>query len=138
MENATRALVMAGGMLIAIIILGALLLAFDNLSSYQDQMDSNEKSSQIAEFNNQFEAFNKNNLSLMELKSAWNKIMSNNAKNPEYTISENIQSIYVDINGDFKNFPEEDKQNKKFKCTKIEYKNAEGRISNMIFEKITP
>ena len=42
MENATRALTMAGGILIALLIIGALLLAFNNLSSYQNQMDSNE------------------------------------------------------------------------------------------------
>lgn len=136
MENATRALTMAGGILIALLIIGALLLAFNNLSSYQNQMDLNEKNSQIAEFNNQFEPFNKKNLTLMELKSVWNKITSNNAKNSEYTIEQNIQSVYANINGDFKNFPEEDKQKKKFECINIEYQNAEGRISKMEFKAI--
>ena len=68
MENATRALVMAGGILIALMILGALLLMFNNLSSYQNSNDANTKSSQIAEFNNQFEPYNKKDLTLMELK----------------------------------------------------------------------
>lgn len=139
MENATRALVMAGGILIAVLILGALLLAFSNLSYYQEQNDSNEKSSQIAEFNNQFEAFNKKNLTLMELKSVWNKINSNNTKYPEYKIEENIEDVYANIDKNFKNetyFPEENKQNKKFECINIEYKNSEGRISKMEFKEV--
>ena len=48
MENATRALTMAGGILIALMILGALFLMFNNLSSYQNQNDTSTKSTQIA------------------------------------------------------------------------------------------
>ena len=90
MENATRALTMAGGILIALMILGALFLMFNNLSSYQNQNDTSTKSTQIAEFNNQFEPYNKDNLNnkdnltLMELHSVYNKVNSNNTKNPEY------------------------------------------------------
>ena len=133
MENATRALVMAGGILIALMILGALLLMFNNLSSYQNSNDANTKSSQIAEFNNQFEPYNKKDLTLMELKSIYNKIESNNSKNPEYTINTNISSIYSNITSDFAKLPEEDKQTKSFKCTTVEYKNQDGRISKMEF-----
>lgn len=86
MENATRALTMAGGILIALMILGALFLMFNNLSSYQNQNDTSTKSTQIAEFNNQFEPYNKDNLTLMELHSVYNKVNSNNTKNPEYKI----------------------------------------------------
>ena len=135
MENASRALVMAGGILIALIILGALLLMFNNLSSYQNANDASEKISQIAEFNNQFEPYNKNNLTLMELKSVYNKIQSNNTRNPEYTINQNISGIYEKINNDFSKLPEDDKQNKSFSCTKVEYNNPDGRISKMEFKE---
>ena len=113
MENATRALTMAGGILIALMILGALFLMFNNLSSYQNSNDASTKNSQIAEFNNQFEPYNKDNLTLMELKSVWNKIQSNNSKNPEYFIETNINSIYANIDYD-----------------------SEGRINKMEFKKI--
>lgn len=135
MENATRALTMAGGILIALMILGALFLMFNNLSSYQNSNDASTKNSQIAEFNNQFEPYNKDNLNLMELKSIWNKIQSNNSKNPEYTINTNIDSIYSKIDKDFKSLPEDDKQNCVFGCTNVGY-NFEGRINKMEFEKI--
>lgn len=135
MENATRALTMAGGILIALMILGALLLMFNNLSSYQNKNDSSMKDSQIAEFNNQFEPYNKNNLTLMELKSVWNKIQSNNSKNPEYFIETNIkEEVYPTIDNNFSSLPEEDKQKSVFSCIKIEYDSKEGRINKMYFK----
>ena len=141
MENATRALTMAGGILIALMILGALMLMFNNLSNYQNQNDASLKSSQVAEFNNQFEPYNKSDLTLMELKTAWNKIQSNNKKNPEYEIDTNIDKVYTNIDKDFSNrlfFSENDKQMKMFRCKKIEYNNEEGRISKIEFEDVTP
>lgn len=135
MENATRALTMAGGILIALMILGALFLMFNNLSSYQNSNDASTKNSQIAEFNNQFEPYNKDNLTLMELKSVWNKIQSNNSKNPEYFIETNINTIYTNIDKNFTSLPEEDKQKRVFGCTNIDY-DSEGRINKMEFKKI--
>ncbi len=136
MENATRALVMAGGILIALLIIGALMLTFNNLSSYQKSNNDSKKTSQIAEFNNQFEPYNKKDLTLMELKSIYNKIQSNNAKYPEYAITHNINNVYSLIDDEFKEIKEEDKQNRVFECTKIEYENEGGRISNMEFTKV--
>ena len=35
MENASKALLMAGGMLIALLVIGALLLAFNQIGDYE-------------------------------------------------------------------------------------------------------
>ena len=72
----------------------------------------------------------------MELKSVYNKIESNNKKYSEYQIDHNIISVYANISNDFSSLPEDDKINKVFKCTKVEYLNADGRISNMVFEEV--
>ena len=48
MENASKALLMAAGVLIALIIIGALLLMFNNLSNYQETNTQNTRESQIA------------------------------------------------------------------------------------------
>lgn len=138
MENASKALLIAGGVLIALLILGALIVLFVNLSEYQESSNANEKSLQVAQYNNQYEPFNKDDLTLMELKSLYNKIQSNNVKNPQYPIDTNIITIYPDITKEFKQIDEEDKQNKVFKCTSIEYNNREGRVSAMYFEDVTP
>ena len=142
MENASKALLMAGGILIALLIIGSLVLLFANLQDYQNKTDVSSKQAQIAEFNNQFEPYNKKNLTLMELKSIYNKIISNNTKHPEYKIESNIitvgNTVYPNIAASFTEIDEQDKQNKRFECIKIEYNNADGRISKMDFRDVTP
>lgn len=137
MENAAKALLMAGGILIALLVMGALVLLFSNLSDYQNKTDASVKQSQIAEFNNQFEPYNRNDVTLMELKSLYNKILSNNAKS-EYKIDTNILSIYPNINADFLDIDEDEKIHRRFKCINIKYENADGRISKIEFEDVTP
>lgn len=161
MENASKALLMAGGILIALLILGALIMMFTNLQSYQNSNDARTKNTQIAEFNNQFEPYNKEGLTLMELKSVYNKIESNNAqksvdsngnidKNSGYYIEHNINEALLKTkagltDGDYQKFltatgfrtiDDAKKQNLKFKCMsdKIEYKNLDSRISKMYFD----
>ena len=146
MENATRALTMAGGILIALMILGALFLMFNNLSSYQNQNDTSTKSTQIAEFNNQFEPYNKkDNLTLMELHSVYNKVNSNNTKNPEYKIEMiyEFNSNHEDGNlkenfkSNFTAIEEAEKVNSTFSCINIENKGVDGRISKIVFKDTT-
>lgn len=146
MENATRALTMAGGILIALMILGALFLMFNNLSSYQNQNDTSTKSTQIAEFNNQFEPYNKkDNLTLMELHSVYNKVNSNNTKNPEYKIEMiyEFNSNHEDGNlkenfkSNFTAIEEAEKMNNTFSCINIENKGVDGRISKIVFKDTT-
>ena len=136
MENATKALTMAGGVLIALMIVSMLLFMFSNLSSYQNQNDASVKQTQIAEFNNQYMPYDKNNLTLMELKSVYNKIMSHNSKNPTETIETNIKNIYSNIEEDFETIDEQDKRKKKFKCIEIGY-DTSGKINNMNFADVT-
>ena len=146
MENATRARTMAGGILIALMILGALFLMFNNLSSYQNQNDTSTKSTQIAEFNNQFEPYNKkDNLTLMELHSVYNKVNSNNTKNPEYKIEMiyEFNSNHEDGNlkenfkSNFTAIEEAEKMNSTFSCINIENKGVDGRISKIVFKDTT-
>lgn len=137
MENASKALIIAGGILITVLILGSLALLFTNIQVYQNDSDSSKKQSQIGEFNNQYEPYNKSDITLAELKTVYNKIVSNNKQYPEYEIHTNIQEVYENIAENFKELPEEDKINKVFKCTEIEYKNLDGRISLINFEEVT-
>ena len=55
MENASKALIMAGSVLIALMIIGALLLMINNLSSYQETDTKTARDAQVVEFNNQYE-----------------------------------------------------------------------------------
>ena len=59
MENASKALTIAGGMLFSIAVVGLLIFGFQRLRSYQNTQDESIKTQQVAEFNNQLEAYNK-------------------------------------------------------------------------------
>ena len=62
MENASKALIMAGSVLIALMIIGALMLMFGNLTSYQETDTQGTRSAQIAEFNQQFETYDRDDV----------------------------------------------------------------------------
>lgn len=57
MENASKALIMAGGVLVALLVIGVLLLMFNNVGEYQRSQNANKQSSQIAKFNMDFERY---------------------------------------------------------------------------------
>ena len=61
MENASKALIMAASVLIALMIIGALILMFNGLSSYQEVGQQNTREDQVIAFNSQFETYNRKN-----------------------------------------------------------------------------
>lgn len=78
MENASKALLMAGGMLIAILIVGAFMLMMTNLSEYQRSENVNVKDAQLAEFNKQFTQYTYSDIKGNELMSLINKVIDYN------------------------------------------------------------
>lgn len=83
MENASKALLMAAGILIALLILGALLLMFNQLSAYQKSNSDNLKVSQLVEFNKQFLNFTLDDeIYGYEVISLLNKVINYNETEP--------------------------------------------------------
>lgn len=80
MENASKALIMAGSVLIALMILGALMLMFNNLSSYQQIRQTDTRTSQTIEFNAQFETYNRTDVRGSELYSLLNRAVDYNKR----------------------------------------------------------
>lgn len=80
MENATKALEMAAGVLIALLIIGLLAYAYNNLSDEKKIEQSSESAMQASEFNKSYEAFNKSGLYGSEILSLANKIVDYNEK----------------------------------------------------------
>ena len=83
MENATKALTIAASVLIAVVILGALLLTFNSLSSYQNTNTKNTREAQVIEFNNQYEIFNRKEVRGSDLYSLLNKVVDYNRRKSE-------------------------------------------------------
>ena len=80
MENATRALTMAGSVLIALVIIGAILLVFNNLNSYQKVSDQLKKDEKVLEFNNQFETYNRTDVRGSDILSLVNRVIDYNER----------------------------------------------------------
>lgn len=79
MENASKALVMAGTLLISIIVINALLYMFNHLTGYQRTAQTVSTERQISEFNKEYISFEKN-LYGSELLSLVNKAVDYNTK----------------------------------------------------------
>ena len=80
MENASKALIIAGSVLIALLIIGALVLMFSNLTSYQKTNTETAREAQIVEFNNQYENYNRQDVRGSELYSLLNKVIDYNRR----------------------------------------------------------
>lgn len=80
MENATKALVMAGGVLIALMVLGALILMADSITAYQRTDVESTRTSQTTEFNNQYETYNRMDVRGNELYSLLNRARDYNRR----------------------------------------------------------
>lgn len=81
MENASKALIMAGGILIAILVIGALMLMFNQIGSYEKAQTSNVKDSQLAKFNMDFERYTDDNgITGADIISIINKVVDYNQK----------------------------------------------------------
>ena len=99
MENASKALTMAGGILIALLVLGALLLMFNQVSDYKKTETVSEEAAQLAQFNEQFTQYERNNLAGVDLISLINKVVDYNKKNTgvgEIDYSKKIE-LYVNM-----------------------------------------
>ena len=99
MENAAKALLMAAGVLIALIIIGALLLMFNNLSNYQETNTQNTRESQIVEFNKQFETYDRNDVRGNELISLTNRIIDYNERKTSDISDEKYEKMRIEIKG---------------------------------------
>lgn len=95
MENASKALIIAGSVLIALMIIGALLLMFNNLSSYQKTGTQGTREAQVIAFNNQYETYNRNNVRGSDLYSLLNRVVDYNRRKSTEGIGPNDEGQYL-------------------------------------------
>lgn len=80
MENAVKALEIAAGVLLAVIILSLITYFFSTLSEWPSQEDTMETSEQLARFNLEYEVYEKKAMYGVDVLSCLNKAKSNNEK----------------------------------------------------------
>ena len=97
MENITKALLMAAGMLLAVLILSLLVMAYNKLSGYYEQSQELLTAEQLDEFNKQFQNYaGRKDIRGNELISLMNKIIDYN-ESESYQVGTNYEPIKVKI-----------------------------------------
>lgn len=85
MENATKAFLIAGGVLIALITLSIFVFSYNQLNWYQNLENDAKDEQLIQKYNVEFEAFNKKIMYGTDIISVLNKAISHNdTKNAQY------------------------------------------------------
>ena len=134
MENASKALLIAGGVLIALIIISMLIMMLNKMSNLKNAQQEQIEIEQLAAFNAEFEAYNKKAMYGTDVITLINKVAENNkiySGNTDYqiviTLNGNVMtSSTTSIGTDF--------EQNIFKCTKIGY-NEHGRVSSIEINK---
>lgn len=81
MENASKALVIAGSVLMALMVLGAVMLMYNRLANFEQTKTNIDESSKLTNYNHKFEQYNRTIygselLSLANLSEDYNKTQS--------------------------------------------------------------
>ena len=163
MENASKALIMAGGILIAVLLIGVLMYSFSTTNEFYSTEQQTEEAQQLAAFNNQFEAYNRKLLRGTDVVSVINKAIDNNTKygvygynepnylmNVEFEMKEAI--VYTKAGTAGRNFKVGERYNissfnsiknnedaftdfkrRIFDCESVGYNTTTGRVNYMLF-----
>lgn len=134
MENASKALMIAGGVLIALIIIIMFIIMFNNLANIEKEQEEQTKVEQVAAFNAEFEAYNKKVMYGVDVITLINKVAENNKKyatNNDYQINVVLNDEVVTSSS---HLIGTDEEKSIYTCVEIEY-NSLGRICKMEIKK---
>ena len=121
MENASKALLMAGGVLIAIIMIGLLAKTFGAVNLFQKSQLSEEEQAQLVAFNEQYTKYLGQYVYGTEVRTLKNKYDDDGKVNVIYDV-EPPTGVGQDT--------------MYYKCTEITYDNSTGRVNSITFQQI--
>ena len=126
MENAAKALIIAGGILLALMIITFSIYMIDNVRTIRNAEAEKLEQEQLQKFNQEYEVYNKQVMYGGDVISVINKIKNNNATykdEPEYQMSYVLTDFIETEIG----------TTEIYKCTNITYSNTTGRVRTMTF-----
>lgn len=136
MENSSHALLIAGGILIAVMTLSIFAMLFHNLAKIGEAQALKAEAQELKEWNQQWEAYNKEYLYYEELITLINK--AKNTQGTEYKVTIELTGEGGTIKSEEDNALDRVKALKKIqcrlKCTSIGYDLENGRVNKMTFE----
>ena len=134
MENASKALLIAGGVLIAIVTISLLVSSFSTINKFQMSQLSAEEQQRLIAFNEQYTKYAGQYVYGTEVLTLENKYANDGL-------------VIVEIDGERPD-PNENRYNydsttnsysnetKYYKCISIEYDNTTGRVNKIKFKQI--
>lgn len=133
MENSSKALLIAGGVLIAVLILSLFVYLYVAMHNFSNEYNSNIDSQKLKAFNSQFEVYNgRTDLTAQDIVTVVNMIEEYNNKNED-------EITYSGVNFDngnkfdfMRNNPPDESS---FTCYKIEYNQITGKVNKIFFRK---
>ena len=154
MENASKALIIAGGMLIAMLIVGLLVWGFGRIRETQQTEVDQESIQEITDFNERFEAYNRTTVRGYQMISLANLVYDTNSRfteadgyNPVTVTVDGLSSAdatnedlvtYIQTNYDRMNSNQKNALKELvFECTGVEYDTQNSRVLHMTFRRLT-
>lgn len=152
MENAAKALIMAGGVLIGVLILSLAVYLFADFGSTSAQIQSQVEANRLVQFNAQYTVFvSRTDTTIYEIVSIANKAKENNDYYSDYGNFINDYQIIITLQreGQLQEYNADKMQEllgkygevnsegdivKRFKCKETYHDN--GRIASLIFQQI--
>ena len=92
MENASKALIIAGGVLIGVLILSMFVYVFRSAANTNKNYDEKKAKEQLEAYNAEFEVFNRNNNTIMDLLTVINLAYDTNVS-CDYDPQNNIEIL---------------------------------------------
>ena len=134
MENASKALIIAGGVLIGIITISLFTLMFNNISSFTNEISEDYEAKEVLASNQSFEAYNKKLMYGADVISVLNKAIDNNTK---FNVNAGDSSGYsVDVVIKFNSNLEKRVEHYKKNASGIGYEKERADTENIIFTPI--
>ena len=144
MENASKALIMAGGVLIAMLIIALLVRGLGSVAVFQMAQLTEEEQKQLMEFNQKYTKYLNEYVYGNEVLTLINKYeyeSSDGSPVKEYAVKVEIDGETPTRNENNYTYNAETNsygnETRYYKCTKIEYNNSTGRVNKIYFKQIT-
>ena len=140
MENASKALLIAGSILIAIIILAVLVRSFSTIGAFQNAQLSEEEQAQLLAFNEQYIKYLGQYVYGTEVLSLQNKYDNDHKVEVKFEGVEGVDyekpqkdENHYQYNQETNSYSNETRY---YKCTNITYDESTGRVNSITFKQI--
>lgn len=128
MENATKALTMAAGILIALVIISVIVILFTRIAQIKKSELNTEEARQIEEFNSEYTKYRGKLVYGTEVITTINRANEDGIK---VKVDDEQITGYLIKKADIENY-----LGNVYKCENITY-NEKGKVSEIMFKKLT-